>query len=75
MKIISKEILPRKEQMAGKNTSGHYQTPKHKGLSKSLSKPIKIGESSTPLKKGKDKKDFQLRELKVIKEAPAKKKK
>lgn len=40
MKIGSKEILPRKE--LNKTASMNSPAPKHKGMSKSMSKPIKM---------------------------------
>jgi hypothetical protein len=70
MKIISKQIFPRVENMPIKNISTYQKSLRHKGFSKSLSKPIKTADSLTTLKKEKDKKSFQIRELKVIREAP-----
>lgn len=66
MKIACKEILPRKDLPKSANVGSPL--PKHKGMSKSLSKPIKIGEPTTesPKKKCKD--------LKVIKEVVKKRK-
>ena len=65
MKVVGKEIIPRKENVKnGLNVSAS----KHKGLSKSLSKPVKLQDipGGTPGKKTK--------ELKVIKESVKKKK-
>ena len=55
-----------------KMTNSYHEPVKHKGMSKSLSKPIKVCDTitNTPLKKAKDKD----KELQVIKEAPKKKK-
>lgn len=66
MKIISKEIIPRKEISKQSNTT----LPKNKGLSKSLSKPIKHPDFiGSPPRKGKQS------DLKVIKEVVKKKNK
>ena len=39
-----------------KHGNTHHEGPKHKGMSKSLSKPIKLSDANTitPMKKGRD---------------------
>ena len=66
MRITNKEILPKKEITKTFNVSS--PSLKNKGLSKSLSKPIKIADCNTDSPKKK------MKELKVIKEVVKKKK-
>lgn len=53
MKVLNKEILNKKENV--KLSIVGSPAIKNKGMSKSVSKSIKVMDFSTPVKKGKDK--------------------